>query len=45
MDHRQLPVMSLNAARSEAIKQDTAVSVRLTANGTTCSAASPWSQG
>ncbi len=38
-------VMSLNAARSEAIKQDTAVSVCPTANGTTCSAASPWSQG
>ncbi len=38
-------VMSLNAARSEAIKQDTAVSVCPTANGTSCSAASPWSQG
>jgi type IV fimbrial biogenesis protein FimT len=38
-------VMSLNAARSEAIKQDTAVSVCPTTNGTACSAASPWSQG
>lgn len=38
-------VMSLNAARSEAIKQDTAVSVCATANGASCSAASPWSQG
>lgn len=38
-------VMSLNAARSEAIKQDTAVSVCPTTNGTSCSATSPWSQG
>jgi type IV fimbrial biogenesis protein FimT len=38
-------VMSLNAARSEAIKQDTAVSVCPTANGTSCSATTPWSQG
>lgn len=38
-------VMSLNAARSEAIKQDTAVSVCPTSNGTTCSKAAPWSQG
>lgn len=38
-------VMSLNAARSEAIKQDTAVSVCPTANGTSCSASSAWSQG
>jgi type IV fimbrial biogenesis protein FimT len=38
-------VMSLNAARSEAIKQDTAVSVCPTATGTSCSATTPWSQG
>jgi type IV fimbrial biogenesis protein FimT len=38
-------VMTLNAARSEAIKQDTAVSVCPTANGTSCSASSAWSQG
>jgi len=38
-------VMSLNAARSEAIKQDTTVSVCPTTNGTTCSATAPWSQG
>jgi type IV fimbrial biogenesis protein FimT len=38
-------VMSLNAARSEAIKQDTSVSVCPTANGTSCSASSTWSQG
>ena len=38
-------VMSLNAARSEAIKQDAAVSVCPTANGTTCSTTAPWAQG
>ena len=38
-------VMALNAARSEAIKQDTAVSVCPTVNGTSCSASSAWSQG
>lgn len=38
-------VMSLNSARSEAIKQDTTVSVCPTTNGTSCSAAAPWSQG
>lgn len=38
-------VMSLNAARSEAIKQDTGVSVCPTANGTTCSTTSPWAHG
>jgi len=38
-------VMSLNAARSEAIKQDTTVSVCPTTNGTSCSAAAPWAQG
>jgi type IV fimbrial biogenesis protein FimT len=38
-------VMTLNAARSEAIKQDTSVSVCPTTNGTSCSGASTWTQG
>lgn len=38
-------VMDLNAARSEAIKQDTTVSVCPTTNGTSCTAATTWSQG
>ncbi|HZT01599.1 MAG TPA: GspH/FimT family pseudopilin [Steroidobacteraceae bacterium] len=38
-------VMSLNAARSEAIKQDTAVSLCPTTNGTSCSTTAPWAQG
>lgn len=38
-------VMSLNAARSEAIKQDTAVSLCPTADGTSCSTTASWAQG
>jgi type IV fimbrial biogenesis protein FimT len=38
-------VMSLNAARSEAIKQDTAVSVCPTTNGSSCSTTAAWAQG
>lgn len=38
-------VMSLNAARSEAIKQDTAVWLCPTRNGTTCSTTASWAQG
>lgn len=38
-------VMSLNAARSEAIKQDRSVSVCPTTNGTSCSTTAPWAQG
>lgn len=38
-------VLSLNAARSEAIKQDAAVWVCPTINGTSCSTTAPWSQG
>jgi len=38
-------VMSLNAARSEAIKQDAPVSLCPTTNGTSCSTTAPWAQG
>jgi type IV fimbrial biogenesis protein FimT len=38
-------VMTLNAARSEAIKQDASVSVCPTTNGTSCSGSSTWTQG
>ena len=38
-------VMSLNAARSEAIKQDAPVSVCPTTNGTSCSTTAAWAQG
>ncbi len=38
-------VMSLDAARSEAIKEDASVSVCPSVDGTSCSTTTPWSQG